>query len=143
MSAVRELIRITLIAACAAVTFGGVQVYLTAQDQLRDEAGIIEKKPPVKIASNGDVNKPLSPVVSVIPAKHLLNVSQPAQKMAKQAARPAKPIVAPRPVKPNLQTASRPLKLHTRVVSNEEAVTNSYAAEPEKPRALGIFSIFR
>ena len=142
MSAARELPRITLIAICAAATFCGVQVYLTAQDELRDEAGIIEKKLPVKIASNGDVNKPLSRVVPVIPAKHLLNVSPPAQKMAKKAARPAKTIVDARPAKSTMRTASRPLKLHTHVATNEEAVTNSYAAEPEQPLALGIFGMF-
>jgi hypothetical protein len=147
MSVTREIIRASALAACAAASFVFVQIYFTAKEELAQEtASSLPTHTSAVVADNGDLSKPLSPIFPAtpaksFPAKSLLNVPPHERSVRK----PAKSIVAVRPIKPTVRLASRPathLPMQLIASNRDEpsSVAYGYASEPT-PRAAGIFGI--
>jgi hypothetical protein len=142
MTAIRSLVQISLLAACAATSFVSAQVYVAAKADAQQEVAA-KSDAPVVLADNGDRTKALSPIFPT--TKY--NLPPPPASMAKK---PAKTVAAARVAKPSVKPAAKvaarpaagkPMELAA--YTSPQPVTYGYAPEAPQPRAAGIFGSIR
>jgi hypothetical protein len=139
MTALRSLVQISLLAACAATSFVSAQVYVAAKADAQQETAAAKPDAAVVLSDNGDRTKALSPIFPT--TKY--NLSPPPAAMAKK---PAKTVAAARAAKPAVKVAARPaarMPMQLASYSSAQPVTYGYAPEAPPPRAAGIFGQIR
>ncbi len=66
MTAVRTLVQVSLLAACAATSFVSAQVYMVAKEEMTQPVGSVANADPIAavLADSGDLDKAIKPDLS-------------------------------------------------------------------------------
>lgn len=139
MTAIRSLVQVSLIAACAATSFVSAQVYVVAKADAQQQTAAAKLDAATVLADNGDRTKALSPIFPT--TKY--NLPPPPAAMA---TKPAKTFAAARAVKPAVKVTARPAAgrpMELAAYITPQPVTYGYAPEAPQPRAAGIFGHIR
>jgi hypothetical protein len=139
MTAIRSLVQVSLLAACAATSFVSAQVYVAVKEDVQQQTQAAKPDQTAALSDNGDRTKALSPIFPT--TKY--NLPPPPTAMAKK---PAKTFAAARAAKPAVKVAARPaarMPMQLAAYSSPQPVTYGYAPEAPQPRAAGIFGHIR